>query len=963
MRILLLVCMFLGAPVFAQQSINKLTTKELTVNGKINVNSTTIGSKPCPVMSEVQRDAIVTPLSGSCIFNSTSLKLNVYNGTIWKAAGGGVDNWTTSLAYSVDDIVIESSKVYQCLIAHTSGVFANDLAALKWIEISAQGNLTGVISSVGLTTSISSQTGTGTKFVVDNTPTLITPVLGVASATSINGTTIPSTKTLEVKDTLTAKGDIYAATASASTDRLAVGTNDQVLTADSTQSTGLKWSNVGVSSQGLSELSSVSTSTFRAPYNQLTTTSSGVRLIETGNGNMLINPDFEGLAATVPAGWTCTVGTCTKTTASGEFSSGLAAMKVALSAQSMNVSQTITTPSGIQKQGVVGFIYRIPATGVVTPTVTVTVDSVLQVTVPTNKLIMDGLFHSLEVPILFGATDIKISFLSGSSTGSVFFDGVYVKQGLGLQNLQGDYLYSAKISGAGAITDESSDFITTCSASAGKTTCQFATGRFTVIPNCWAITRTTSGGTISETVYMDTSNYSTTEVAFKQVESGSASSDTANLFCMKTGNDYLAASAQVYSQASGNYGFTNGGTITIGATTAAPTKGTTSIDRIMYQRNGQNLKALYQYTQTTSGSSGSGEYLYTLPNGLSFDTGVVTPYSGIIGAAGTNVIQKAIVGWGHSANNVSERGVCTLVAHDSTRFKAVCNTYNTGISYNTLSSTFYTMSDAGHSVYFNIDAPISGWSNSAQIVGSFEGIEKCASNGECDDTFSAVYSAAGVVSTVSKSFSGNAVVTDTSLFTIALTGFTVPPVCQVSVVDNAPSNGTYARIETQATASSIAIRTYYLAPALTKTAYPFNLTCQKSGVDYKPKTAKVASSIGVPTVPGVTTEAIDTFSVSYGTTNATTVCSASPCSYLDQIGNAVTSITRASTGSYTLNLNKTYNKLKCTSALSGAASLLVSTKISSMSCDTCSSLSFLVNRALDETDRDAYGVLNCMGTY
>lgn len=55
-------------------------------------------------------------------------------------------------------------------------------------------NLTGPITSVGNATSIASQTGTGTKFVVDNTPTLITPVLGVASATSLNtGTTLNGT--------------------------------------------------------------------------------------------------------------------------------------------------------------------------------------------------------------------------------------------------------------------------------------------------------------------------------------------------------------------------------------------------------------------------------------------------------------------------------------------------------------------------------------------------------------------------------------------------------------------------------------------------------------------------------------------------------------------------------------------------------------------------------------------------
>jgi hypothetical protein len=40
---------------------------------------------------------------------------------------------------------------------------------------------------------------------------------------------------------LTTKGDIYAATAAATPDRLGVGTNNTVLTADSTTATGLKW--------------------------------------------------------------------------------------------------------------------------------------------------------------------------------------------------------------------------------------------------------------------------------------------------------------------------------------------------------------------------------------------------------------------------------------------------------------------------------------------------------------------------------------------------------------------------------------------------------------------------------------------------------------------------------------------------------------------------------------------------
>jgi hypothetical protein len=73
-----------------------------------------------------------------------------------------------------------------------------DAATKNYVDttVIAPSNLTGVITSSGAATSIASQTGTGTKFVVDTSPTLVTPVLGVATATSINGTTIPSSATL-----------------------------------------------------------------------------------------------------------------------------------------------------------------------------------------------------------------------------------------------------------------------------------------------------------------------------------------------------------------------------------------------------------------------------------------------------------------------------------------------------------------------------------------------------------------------------------------------------------------------------------------------------------------------------------------------------------------------------------------------------------------------------------------------
>jgi hypothetical protein len=66
--------------------------------------------------------------------------------------------------------------------------------------------------------------------------------------TAIDTTVFNNASAATQKSTLTTKGDIYAATAASTPARLGVGTNGQVLTADSTAATGLNWSTVASSS-------------------------------------------------------------------------------------------------------------------------------------------------------------------------------------------------------------------------------------------------------------------------------------------------------------------------------------------------------------------------------------------------------------------------------------------------------------------------------------------------------------------------------------------------------------------------------------------------------------------------------------------------------------------------------------------------------------------------------------------
>lgn len=68
--------------------------------------------------------------------NTTNASGNLpTNTTYWRVMSEGQDykgNWATTTAYVVDDIVVRGGSTYICLVAHTSGTFATDLAASKW---------------------------------------------------------------------------------------------------------------------------------------------------------------------------------------------------------------------------------------------------------------------------------------------------------------------------------------------------------------------------------------------------------------------------------------------------------------------------------------------------------------------------------------------------------------------------------------------------------------------------------------------------------------------------------------------------------------------------------------------------------------------------------------------------------------------------------------------------------------
>ena len=102
---------------------------------------------------------------------------------------------------------VSATTFYGALVGNAS-------TATNASTVTTNANLTGVITSSGNATSIASQTGTGSKFVVDTSPTLVTPILGVASSTAltISGALYGATGTFS--STLGVTGQTNLATAS-----------------------------------------------------------------------------------------------------------------------------------------------------------------------------------------------------------------------------------------------------------------------------------------------------------------------------------------------------------------------------------------------------------------------------------------------------------------------------------------------------------------------------------------------------------------------------------------------------------------------------------------------------------------------------------------------------------------------------------------------------------------------------
>lgn len=112
------------------------------------------------------------------IHTLSSEVLALLSSTAWLVRGG----WVTATTYAKGDIVLQSDVVYVCIVAHISGVFATDLAAGKWGQVTANSNASNI--SFSPTATLSSTTVQAAIVELDNE---VRPVQSILVQQLFNG--------------------------------------------------------------------------------------------------------------------------------------------------------------------------------------------------------------------------------------------------------------------------------------------------------------------------------------------------------------------------------------------------------------------------------------------------------------------------------------------------------------------------------------------------------------------------------------------------------------------------------------------------------------------------------------------------------------------------------------------------------------------------------------------------------
>jgi len=177
----------------------------------------------------------------SSLVSVGTITTGTWSGSFGAVSGANLTSLTAAnLSGTIPSAVLGNSTVYigTTAVALNRASSALVLTGITSIDgnaatVTTNANLTGPITSVGNATSVASQTGTGSTFVMNTSPTLVTPVLGIASGTSLalGGATI-GTNNLAVTGSAIISGNVGIGTTSPQT-KLHIGNSSVNNSSDS----------------------------------------------------------------------------------------------------------------------------------------------------------------------------------------------------------------------------------------------------------------------------------------------------------------------------------------------------------------------------------------------------------------------------------------------------------------------------------------------------------------------------------------------------------------------------------------------------------------------------------------------------------------------------------------------------------------------------------------------------------
>jgi microcystin-dependent protein len=619
------------------------------------------------------------------------------------------------------------------------------------------------------------------------------------------------------------------------------------------------------------------------------TTLNGVTTFNFINDELLKNADLE--VSNLVGSWACTTGTASSTSVAGEVGKGARALKITSgSPTALRCYQEVATLAGSPVQHYVRGFYKFLLADLPDFRICTLINGNLlaneQTCIPTANLIGDNTYRQFEIPVtVTPGQNVGVVFktTATSTAKSAYIDTMSLKQGLGTQNLSNDTdsiaftptgSWSTNTTYTGAYWrhgDKASGWVKVSTSGA---------------PTATALTVNLPSGLVLDTAKIPAALVVTTgSFGYGQAfDSGVAVFDLSVGYWSSTSlsvmiKDRPATYVQNGSQLTHAFPFAFGANdVVFVYFQDLPIVGWSASSGV-YAQSALNIKRAGSITPIAGTVCGAGNLL---ANGAAISRTTYSELFAEIGVTHGN-------GDGALTFNLPDyrgrflRGVAGGSTNDPDRASrtAMGTGGNTGDNVGSVQGDQFGSHAHGVNVWFgeNGTGPkqpnIQGYGDSGPyaagttvatggtetraknayvnycisttannvIVGSFDGIEKCnAATNECDDTFSATIDASDNVSQENVDFiNGNCTsgIAGRAICNFKSGIFTVAPNCSVTASDSSNASQISCSIAGTATIAGLTVDCKSDAADSNR---PFVLMCQKQGVDYKPKTAKV----GVP---------------------------------------------------------------------------------------------------------------------